>query len=381
MKFEPEKKKVVPSLNLIKETEIESKGKCLFCGKKFKYSVRAQGGGIKQKYCSQKCASLCWYKNNQEKIIQMGQINYEKRIKETKRMSKAVCPFCKKTFKRLNKKRGSKIKRIYCSHTCCAMAWAKRNPEKEKLHRLKEKQKPNYKQIRRERYRKHILKTKYGLTEKDFEIQLRRQNYSCYGCLKTLNKKTARIDHSHKTGEFRGLLCDNCNWALGNVSDNPMTLRRLMAFLDYKRTKLCIYLIGALKNELRIPEIGNILRAEGYDVMDEWITPGRHADENWQRYEKIRGRTYEEALYGRAATNIYLFDRSYIDMCDIAIICMPAGKSAFIEAGYAKGRGKKVFLFLDGRQPPRYDIMPNILDGTISTINDLVKELKKYDKK
>jgi hypothetical protein len=211
-------------------------------------------------------------------------------------------------------------------------------------------------------------------SDDEFQIQLHRQNYSCYGCLKKIDKNSAIIDNV--TGKFRGLLCEQCNSILRFAKDSPITLRRLMAYLDYKRDMFSVYLIGALKNELRIPEIGNILREEGYDVMDEWITPGQHADENWQRYEKIRGRTYKQALYGRAATNIYLFDKSYIDIFDAAVCIMPAGKSAFIELGYAKGRGKKTFILLDGQDPERYDIMPNIVDKVCFNIEELKEELK-----
>ena len=111
--------------------------------------------------------------------------------------------------------------------------------------------------------------------------------------------------------------------------------------------------------------------------MDEWITPGEHADENWQRYEKIRGRNYKEALKGIAATNIFLFDRSYIDISDVGVLVLPCGKSAFLELGYAKGCGKKTFILLDGHEPPRYDIMPNFVDKVCFDIEELKQELKK----
>jgi len=286
-----------------------------------------------------------------------------------------ICPVCNNIFDYTKRPQGGGKRQIYCSHKCCSLDWVKGNAKKRKAAVAKYDSKPENKEKKRKRGRLRRLK-KYGLTENDFEIQLHRQNYSCYGCLRKIDKKSARIDHCHVTGRFRGLLCDQCNWVLGYVRDNPIVLRRLMAYLDYRRSSLSIYLIGALKNEIRIPEIGNILREEGYDVMDEWITPGEHADENWQRYEKIRGRTYKQALCGRAATNIYLFDKSYIDIFDVAVCVMPAGKSAFIELGYAKGRGKKTFILLDGEDPERYDIMPNIVDKVCFDIEELKKELK-----
>lgn len=213
---------------------------------------------------------------------------------------------------------------------------------------------------------------KCGWTAEQVQRQLARQSHACYGCLVPLTIASCHVDHDHKTTRVRGLLCGSCNRALGSVADSPATLRRLMAYLDHRIDETCVYLAGALKNP-RIPEIGNVLRAAGLDVMDEWITPGEHADTNWQAYEKLRGRSYKEALRGRAATNVFLFDRSYIDHCDILVLVLPAGKSGMLELGYAKGRGKRTVLFLDGQDPDRFDVMPSIADEVVHTVQKLVE--------
>lgn len=38
-------------------------------------------------------------------------------------------------------------------------------------------------------------------------------------------------------------------------------------------------------------------------------------------------------------------DKEGIDWCDALILCMPAGKSSHLEAGYAKGSGKLLFIY------------------------------------
>lgn len=40
------------------------------------------------------------------------------------------------------------------------------------------------------------------------------------------------IDHDHETDIIRGVICKQCNIALGGARDNIATLRRLIAYLD-----------------------------------------------------------------------------------------------------------------------------------------------------
>lgn len=291
--------------------------------------------------------------------------------------SEGVCLLCGTSFLYKRRSQGGGTRRKWCSHRCGSLNWARGNPEKRQAIVTKYDQQPINKEKKRERMRVYSLQKKYHLTDEGFQEQLRRQNFRCYGCRAEIDRYSARVDHCHQTEKVRGLLCDGCNFALGHAKNNPQTLRRLMAYLDYDRSKLNIYLIGTLKNK-RIPDIGNLLRCKGYDVMDEWFTPGELADLNWQAYEKKRGRSYVDALRGRAATNIFSFDRSYLDHSDIAILVAPAGKSAMLELGYAKGSGKRAWIFLDGKEPDRYDVMPGLADAIFKTEEELLTGLANF---
>lgn len=43
------------------------------------------------------------------------------------------------------------------------------------------------------------------------------------------------MDHDHITGALRGLLCNFCNRALGNMRDNPVALRQAADYLENGR--------------------------------------------------------------------------------------------------------------------------------------------------
>jgi hypothetical protein len=49
----------------------------------------------------------------------------------------------------------------------------------------------------------------YGISGTEYEALLRFQGYRCYICQRRPGKKRLAVDHDHKTGEVRGLLCAN----------------------------------------------------------------------------------------------------------------------------------------------------------------------------
>ena len=91
-----------------------------------------------------------------------------------------------------------------------------------------------------------------------------------------------------------------------------------------------IYLIGALNN-WKVITLAKELRTLGFEVFDDWISPGPEADNYWRKFEKLRGSTYKQALNNYAAKHIFEFDKFHLDRCDIGILLMPAGKSGHLE--------------------------------------------------
>jgi hypothetical protein len=67
------------------------------------------------------------------------------------------------------------------------------------------------------RKREYSLKKKYKITIKDYDLMYEKQEGKCAICKKhqTQLKEILNVDHDHKTGDVRGLLCNRCNVGLG----------------------------------------------------------------------------------------------------------------------------------------------------------------------
>lgn len=136
-----------------------------------------------------------------------------------------------------------------------------------------------------------------------------------------------------------------------------------------------LYLIGSLRNP-EVPLLGNRLRALGFDVVDDWYGAGPEADDCWQRYEQIRGRSYREALYDRFAAHIWEFDKFHLDTSDVGVLMLPAGKSGHIELGYLIGQGKPGYILFDGEEPARWDVMYRFAKAVFFDQDSLAEALK-----
>lgn len=84
-------------------------------------------------------------------------------------------------------------------------------------------------------HRNWNLRAKYGITLVDYNLLLAAQGGTCATCDATTGDSRGRslhVDHDHASGEVRGLLCSNCNTAIGKAGDDPVHLRRLADYLE-----------------------------------------------------------------------------------------------------------------------------------------------------
>lgn len=137
------------------------------------------------------------------------------RFNERKKLTHLLCTACKKDLP-IWEFTNSGLKRKYpdCKHCHAASA--------------------------RETYRKSYLKNRYNINQEIYDNLLSKQNNLCAICCKPetrINGSTKKVhglnvDHDHKTGIVRGLLCHLCNTAIGKLMDSPMLLRKAAEYLE-----------------------------------------------------------------------------------------------------------------------------------------------------
>lgn len=131
---------------------------------------------------------------------------------------RGVCKNCACASSRTYKNNNLEKTRAY------ARDWHHNNPEKSKLSGRATK-----------------LKSKYGLTVSQYDSMLTRQKGVCAICTKpeiTLDPRTGEVrklsvDHKHKTGKIRALLCANCNHLIGKAKDSPEICEKAANYLRH----------------------------------------------------------------------------------------------------------------------------------------------------
>jgi hypothetical protein len=84
------------------------------------------------------------------------------------------------------------------------------------------------------------LRKKYGMSIYDYRQMVEDQGNACKICRKSFSSeylenreiKSPAVDHCHKTGNVRGILCYACNAYLGHIKDDAGAALRMLAYLN-----------------------------------------------------------------------------------------------------------------------------------------------------
>jgi hypothetical protein len=193
--------------------------------------AKPDGKNIYCKLCSL-LRTKKYRQNNPEKVVQSSKTYKEKnaeKLKESRHSwyekNKDLVREYSKKYNSLNREKKAKNFNL----------WKQKNPE-----RLKALKRKSYENNRLKEKNKK-LKKNYGITLEDYNLMLASQNYKCDICLKHCElerNKILVVDHDHKTGKVRALLCDRCNKSLGILEENILLLESMISFLRRHRNEL-----------------------------------------------------------------------------------------------------------------------------------------------
>ena len=86
-------------------------------------------------------------------------------------------------------------------------------------------------------YRESELKRRFGITLHEYGQLMVKQGGKCAICgtdeggTRLGEVKALAVDHDHKTGRVRGLLCESCNQGIGKLKDDVEILQKAIDYL------------------------------------------------------------------------------------------------------------------------------------------------------
>lgn len=120
-----------------------------------------------------------------------------------------------------------------------------------------------YRERNIERIHKWTIKRLYGLSEQDHGDMLKRQKGVCAICMEDPSQtgKRLQVDHDHKTGFVRGLLCGICNSSLRLIEDDTL-LTRAIGYIERSQNKQKEITSGSSAVLHRTKADGNVARCK-----------------------------------------------------------------------------------------------------------------------
>lgn len=75
--------------------------------------------------------------------------------------------------------------------------------------------------------------SRYGMSVAEFRAFRQQHDHRCGIC--STDERKLVVDHDHATGRARGLLCNNCNSAIGKLRESPKLFAAALAYLEKNR--------------------------------------------------------------------------------------------------------------------------------------------------
>lgn len=138
-----------------------------------------------------------------------------------------------------------------------------------------------------------------------------------------------------------------------------------------------IYIASSWKNAEDVHLLAEILSLKGHKVdafceerKDRYVFSWRSLGKKLKEWDAI---TF---LKTKEAQKAFQEDKKWLDWTDCCVLLLPAGNSSHLEAGYAKGRGKLLYIYhLDKFPKGEFDVMYGFADGLFREATELMEAL------
>jgi hypothetical protein len=108
----------------------------------------------------------------------------------------------------------------------------------------------------RKRKKRSDLRKTFGINADQYNTMLEEQGHACAICgEKDICNRGLAVDHCHTTNRVRGLLCTNCNMALGKFQDNTDYLKKAIEYLE---------------RDYQVPEVEDSVKRISHDDRPNW---------------------------------------------------------------------------------------------------------------
>lgn len=144
-----------------------------------------------------------------------------------------------------------------------------------------------------------------------------------------------------------------------------------------------IYTASSWKN-LYYEDVVSFLRERGHEVYDfrnTISTRGKQLAFNWDQidpnWEDWSVPEFHMALMHELSVNAFRSDHQGMLDSEVCVLILPSGKSSHIEAGFMKGMGKKLIIYMPEKDRPEltYSLADAVV-GSLATLEFQLNVLK-----
>ena len=138
-----------------------------------------------------------------------------------------------------------------------------------------------------------------------------------------------------------------------------------------------IYIASSWQNEREVTQLANGLKDHRFEVDNFTDNSGGRYVFHWSElvkdFNKIDAKSF---LEDKRTQKAFKEDKEQLDRSNIVILLLPVGRSSHLEAGYAVGQGKLLFIFAPyGFPKGEFDVLYGFAYALYDTFDKLVNDL------